>query len=92
MSESVEPAGLGTIEEVPAAGLTLKHIGKQVSFPYAEGRIHGRLNEVARGRNFASDLVIDGQMFRVEGGTLVRVIVQTDVKAATEAAAEGGAR
>lgn len=85
MHENGEPASLGTIEEVPATGLTLKHVGRQVSFAYGEGRIHGRLNEVARGRNFASDLVIDGQTFRAEGDTPVRVIVQTAAEAAWDA-------
>ena len=84
MHENGEPASPGTIEEVPAIGLTLTHIGRQASFAYGEGRIHGRLNEVAPGRNFASDLVIDGQTFRVKGGTPVRVIVQTAAEAAAE--------
>jgi len=88
MHENGEPASLGTIEEVPAAGLTLRHVGRQVSFTYDGERIHGRLTEVALGRDFASDLVIDGQTFRVEGGAPVRVVIQTAAEVAAERRAE----
>lgn len=88
MHENGEPASLGTIEEVPATGLTLKHVGRQVSFAYGEGRIHGRLAEVDRLGLGGIHLIVNGQTFRVEGGTPVSVIVQT----AAEAAAERRAR
>ena len=88
MHENGEPASLGTIEEVPATGLTLKHVGRQVSFAHAEGRIHGRLTEVDRLGLGGIHLIVNGQAFHVDVDTPVTAIVQT----AAEAAAERRAR
>ena len=84
MHENGEPTSLGTIEEVRAEELDGDYFDRQVSFPYAEGRIHGVLTNLSPTMGGGMDLIIDGKMFYVEGGTPVRVIVQTAAEAAVE--------
>lgn len=84
MHENGESASLGTIEEVPAGDLTDEHLGRPVSFPYAKGRTHGALTNLSPTTGGDMALVINGQMFLVEGDTPVRVIVQTAAERRTE--------
>ena len=85
MHENGGPASLGAIEEVRAGDLTTAHHDRRVSFGHAERRVHGVLTNLSPTTDGDMALVIDGQMFRVEVGTPVRVIVQTAAEAAWDA-------
>ena len=88
MHENGEPATLGFIEVIEAGELTLRHIGRQVSFPYAEGRTHGRLMETDRLGLSDIRLIVNGQAFHVDVDTPVSVVVQSAAEAAAERRAE----
>lgn len=84
MHENGEPASLGTIEVIEAGNLTLGHIGRQVSFPHNEDRIHGRLSEVGRLDMGGMELTVGPMRYQAWADTPVRVIVQTAAEAAAE--------
>lgn len=84
MNDNHEPAALGTIEEVPVAGLDSRHEGRQVSIPGETVTIHGVLGSVCRTRGSKLDVEVNGAIFRLDGDRMVRVVVQTAAEAFAE--------
>lgn len=81
---NIEPVDLGFIEVIHAADLTDAHVGRPVSFPHREGRVHGTLARLSPMVGGDMDLVLARHTYTVDADTPVSVVLKTAAEIAKE--------
>lgn len=70
-------ASFALVEAVRAPDLADEHIGRLVSFPYDDLRVHGTLARFERTPDGGVDVTLAGAMYYLPPETYVSVIIRT---------------